>query len=336
MSKSENFDSTLRKAIAVLLEHKPDYVQPISNITNLCKLLGLDFFQDSIQEEDDNVTSENSASIQQRLSIAGKILVLDIDYTLNSDTGVSNISNVMLVLASNFDQFNYKNENGENIFLNNFTKETKLAKFNHNLKILKAMDDFSDVELIDSDDCFQYYQKTINSIQNFCTEKLNIPKESIFVNKDDEFNLTLCISGKNVLQLIPSASEPGAAGSKKLFFDDVEMKWAESEVPANVGCIQFEIRLIADIAFNERMSSMFGSEKFQNNKSLTFFELKKSEGPFYLSADFLNIKFKFLWKWIFWYTNILEGQTTVDEDGETMMKNGQLLKFENEIGTWSF
>lgn len=337
MSKSDHFNHTLNKTIAFLLDYKPDYVQLISNITNLCKLLNLDFFQDTIQDEDENdIENVTTSSKNQRLSIAGKILVLDIDYKVSENDAYNEIMNVMLVLASNFDQFNYRNERDENIFLNNLTREVKLAKFNNNLKILKAMDDFSDVESIHGEDCFQYYQKTVNSLAEFFIETLKINKELIVVNKNDEFNITFTLNEEDILQIVPTTVNQSKRKVTKLIFESRENIWRDSEeldVPAYIG---FEVTILSSISFNERMSSLFGSENFQNNKSLNFFELKKNGAPFYLSSEFLNSKFKYFWKWIFWYKNILEGSDTLTDDGESIMKNGQLLKFENEIGTWSF
>ncbi|OBA26696.1 hypothetical protein HANVADRAFT_75495 [Hanseniaspora valbyensis NRRL Y-1626] len=344
MSKSQQFNETLNKAISFLLDYKPDYVQPISNITNLCKLLNLDFFQDSLQDETEDNDSKTSQEQQQRLSIAGKILVLDIDYIVKENSNYNEILNVMLVLASNFDQFNYKNELGENIFLNNLTKESKLFKFNHNLKILKAMDDFSDTDNLNSDDFFQYYQKTMNGMKSFFIDHLNISKDVIFVNKNDEFNVTFNLNGEDIFQIVPviitnkkNDEENETIKISKLIYNELEKTWQDSTEPLEINKnISFELKLLSEISFNERMSSLFGSENFQNNKSLNFFELKKSGRPIYLTADFLNNKFKYFWKWVFWYKTILEGSTNLTNDGDSIMKNGQLLKFENEIGTWSF
>lgn len=334
MSKSEKFNDTLAKAVSFLLGCKSDFVQPISNITNLCKLLNLDYFQDSLQDENEGLDSK--LHLQQRLSIAGKILVLDIDYSVDEETNKSEITNVMLVLASSFDQFNYKNDLDENIFLNNLTKEITLSKFNHNLNILKAMDDFSDSENISSDDCFQYYQKTMNGLKSFFIDHLSINKDVIFVNKKDEFNITFNLNGEDVLEIVPTIVCGDSQPLSKLIYNDLEKVWKELEHPEHLKYISFELKLLSDISFNERMSSMFGSENFQNNKSLNFFELKKTGKPIYLTSDFLNNKIKYFIKWIFWYKNILEENTALPDDGESIMKNGQLLKFENEMGTWSF
>lgn len=334
MSKSEKFNDTLAKAVSFLLGCKSDFVQPISNITNLCKLLNLDYFQDSLQDDNDGMNIKSN--LQQRLSIAGKILVLDIDYSVDEVTNTSEITNVMLVLASTFDQFNYKNDLDENIFLNNLTKEITLSKFNHNLNILKSMDDFSDSENISSDDCFQYYQKTMNGFKSFFIHHLSINKDFIFVNKNDEFNITFNLNGEDVLEIVPTTVNEDSKPLSKLIYNDLEKVWKESEHLEHSKYITFELKLLSDVSFNERMSSMLGSENFQNNKSLNFFELKKTGKPIYLTSDFLNNKIKYFMKWIFWYKNILEENTALPDDGESIMKNGQLLKFENEMGTWSF
>jgi len=82
------------------------------------------------------------------------------------------------------------------------------------------------------------------------------------------------------------------------------------------------------------MSSLLGPDNFQNNKSLNFYDLKVD--GLKVSAELMNKHFGTLWKWVYWYTLILEKSTSLTDDGESIMKNGQLLKFENEIGTWTF
>ncbi|SGZ40417.1 uncharacterized protein HGUI_02617 [Hanseniaspora guilliermondii] len=327
MSKTLKFDETLERAISFLLDYKPDYVHPVTNISNLCKLLYLDFFQDTIQDN----STEDSNSLYQRLSIAGKVLVLDIDYKTDLETKQDLITNVMLVLASNFDQFNYKNHLNENIFLNNLTKEQTLSKFYHNLKIMKSMDDCTDIDE-GSTDCFQYYNTTVKNFFNYFVTKLNINSDHISINKDDELNMVLSIGNSDVLRIMPMFKESTTDDPIKLLEYSNET-WEERE-NKSTRFLCFKVHFPIDIQFNERMSSLLGPDNFQNNKSLNFYDLKVD--GLKLDAELLNKYFEILWKWVYWYTMILEKSTSLTDDGESIMKNGQLLKFENEIGTWTF
>lgn len=326
MSRSAKFDETLEKAISFLLDYKPDYVHPVTNISNLCKLLYLDFFQDTIQDS----TTEDDNSIYQRLSIAGKILVLDIDYKTDVETKQDRITNVMLVLASNFDQFNYKNHLNENIFLNNLTKEQTLSKFYHNVKIMKNMDDCTDMEK-GSVDFFQYYNNTIKDFFKYFVTKLNINTDHISINKNDELNMVLSIGNNDVLRIIPVFKSATTDSVRLLEYNNDT--WEERDILAT-RFLCFKVHFPIDIQFNERMSSLLGPDNFQNNKSLNFYDLKVN--GLALNAELMNKNFEMLWKWVYWYTVILEKSTSLTDDGESIMKNGQLLKFENEIGTWTF
>lgn len=331
MSKSLKFNETLEKAISFLLDYKPDYVQPVTNISNLCKLLYLDFFQDTIQE-DGLSKAEGSSNLQyQRLSIAGKILVLDIDYNTNLDTKKEQITNVMLVLASNFDQFNYKNQLNENIFLNNLTKEVTLKKFYQNLKVMKNMDDCTDID--DSAmDCFQHYNSTVKSLHTYFINTLSINSDHISVNKGDELNLMFGIDDVDVLRISP-VFEVATENNPLTVLEYDGNNWIDKITTAK-RFLKFKVYFPTDIQFNERMSSVLGPDNFQNTKSLNFYDLKVD--GLTINAEFMNKHFETLWKWVYWYVMILEKNTSLTDDGESIMKNGQLLKFENEIGTWTF
>lgn len=325
MSRSAKFDETLEKAISLLLDYKPDYVHPVTNISNLCKLLYLDFFQDTIQDS----TTEDDNSLCQRLSIAGKILVLDIDYKTDVETKHDRITNVMLVLASNFDQFNYKNHVDENIFLNNLTKEQTLSKFYRNVKIMKNMDDCTDMDK-GSTDFFQYYNNTMKDLFTYLATKLNISADHIRINKNDELNMVLVIDNSDVLRIMPEFKTATAESATILEYNNGI--WEERDITASK-FMCFKVLFPTDIQFNERMSSLLGPDNFQNNKSLNFYDLKVD--GLTVDAELMNKHFDMLWKWVYWYTMILEKSTSLTDDGESIMKNGQLLKFENEIGTWT-
>ena len=331
MSKSLKFNETLENAISFLLDYKPDYVQAVTNISNLCKLLYLDFFQDTIQDEGLS-KGEGSTNLQfQRLSIAGKILVLDIDYNTNLQTKKEQITNVMLVLASNFDQFNYKNQLNENIFLNNLTKETTLKKFYQNVKVMKSMDDCTDIDDA-SMDCFQHYNSIVKSLHSYFINTLSINSDNINVNKGDELNLMFGIGDVDVLRISP-VFEIATENNPLSMLEYDGDKWKDTIITAKK-FLKFKISFPTDIQFNERMSSVLGPDNFQNTKSLNFYDLKVD--GLTINAEVMNKHFVTLWKWVYWYVMILEKSTNLTDDGESIMKNGQLLKFENEIGTWTF
>ncbi|CCH62440.1 hypothetical protein TBLA_0H01530 [Henningerozyma blattae CBS 6284] len=143
---------TLKKMIEKFQEYKPGSVT-LDNITKLCQTLGLESFIDDIG---------NGVS---RLSTASKIIVIDIDF----DKIEGKVKDVKLVLASNFDNFNYYNTNIEhkamdsttnnnsandndddkskNILFNSLSEYSTLHEFHHNLQYLYLLDSFSQIEV---------------------------------------------------------------------------------------------------------------------------------------------------------------------------------------------
>lgn len=133
---ADQYVEVLGDLIGLLKDYKPGTIT-IENITKLCQSMGLESF---IDELDNDIS---------RLSTASKIIVIDIDYNKTQST----VQDVKLVLASNFDNFDYSNEQLEeagdkqsNILLNSLTNYDSLKQFHHNLEFLYLLDTYSSVE----------------------------------------------------------------------------------------------------------------------------------------------------------------------------------------------
>ncbi|CAR27421.1 hypothetical protein ZYGR_0I06950 [Zygosaccharomyces rouxii] len=139
---SDSYALQLDEMIQLFQEYKSGSVT-LDNITKLCQTLGLESFIDDIDAE------------TSRLSTASKIIVIDIDFSKS----IGRVKDVKLVLASNFDNFNYFNEpvvqanndsnsnEGSNILLNSLTQYPDLHQFHHNLKFLYLLDTFSSINI---------------------------------------------------------------------------------------------------------------------------------------------------------------------------------------------
>ncbi|CCD22666.1 Med1p NDAI_0A05110 [Naumovozyma dairenensis CBS 421] len=134
----DEFDETIGQMIELFKEYKPGVIT-IDNITKLCHTLGLESFIDDVD------------ATTLRLSTASKIIVIDIDF--NKSDG--KVKDVKLVLASNFDNFNYFNDDKDrsststtkNILLNSLTLYQDLQVFHHNLQYLYLLDTFSQIDV---------------------------------------------------------------------------------------------------------------------------------------------------------------------------------------------
>lgn len=146
------YEELLDKMIRKFVFYKPGSIA-LENITKLCQTLGLESFVDQL---DSNIS---------RLSIASKIIVIDIDYEVSHEK----VKDVKLVLASSFDKFNYFNEN-ENILFNSLTKCEDLSEFYHNLNFLCLLDKCSNIDIENSKaqfDLFKYYTEFPMYLQEY-------------------------------------------------------------------------------------------------------------------------------------------------------------------------
>ena len=137
---ADEYTDTLNDMISLFKNYKPGKVT-LDNITKLCQTLGLESFIDDVDTE------------TGRLSTASKIIVIDIDFMKTDGT----VKDVKLVLASNFDNFNYfenknihkvdMNSNKENnILLKSLIDCSNLNKFHGNLKFLYLLDTYSKLD----------------------------------------------------------------------------------------------------------------------------------------------------------------------------------------------
>ncbi|SCU89797.1 LAME_0E05556g1_1 [Lachancea meyersii CBS 8951] len=127
---SDAYVETLGHMVSLLQEYKPGLIT-LDNVTRLCKTLRLESFTDNI---DSNTV---------RLSAASNIIVIDMDFHKSE----KQVKDVKMVLASNFDNFNYYNDgdNG-NILFNALNCFPDLQTFYYNLKFLSVLDTHSIVE----------------------------------------------------------------------------------------------------------------------------------------------------------------------------------------------
>ncbi|EJS41349.1 med1p [Saccharomyces arboricola H-6] len=134
MVEADSYVETLDCMIELFKDYKPGSIT-LENITRLCQTLGLESFTEELSDE------------LSRLSTASKIIVIDVDYNKKQDR----IQDVKLVLASNFDNFDYFNQQDgkqekSNILLNSLTKYPDLKAFHNNLKFLYLLDAYSHIE----------------------------------------------------------------------------------------------------------------------------------------------------------------------------------------------
>lgn len=136
----DSYVETLGQMVQLFREYKPGSVT-LENITRLCQTMGLESFVDDISSD------------LARLSTASKIIVIDIDF----DKIKNKVKDVKLVLASNFDYFNYfidhydpsKGENS-NVLLNSLILNNDLRQFHNNLQFLYLLDTYSQVDIDNS------------------------------------------------------------------------------------------------------------------------------------------------------------------------------------------
>lgn len=135
----DKYIDTLNEMITMFKNYKPGMVT-LDNITKLCQTLGLESFIDDVDDQ------------TARLSTASKIIVIDIDF----DKSEGRVKDVKLVLASNFDNFNYferrtmndtqHQDNENNILLKSLVDFTYLNEFHENLEFLYLLDSYSQLD----------------------------------------------------------------------------------------------------------------------------------------------------------------------------------------------
>ncbi|KAH3902977.1 uncharacterized protein SCODWIG_02089 [Saccharomycodes ludwigii] len=173
----DEYRSQLSKIIQLFQDYNPGKITQ-QNITNICNILNLETFVDTLTEEHQEDETEMLKQQQQqqqptqerettaviptknviRLSIASKIIVIDIDFVINSENTsrfTNSVKDAKLVLASNFDNFNYFNPSNKetnktsNIIYNSLKLYDNLVKFYQNLKFLTLLDKYSSTGIDD-------------------------------------------------------------------------------------------------------------------------------------------------------------------------------------------
>lgn len=146
---TDNFEDELNQMIHILRDYNPGSIT-LENIMRICQTLELESF---VEELDEQMSS---------LSTASTIIVIDIDF----NRVLSKVTDVKLVLASNFDSFNYftVQENAKitdkdidptsttknqynNILLNSLTQYSDLKQFYKNLQFLYLLDKHSKIDI---------------------------------------------------------------------------------------------------------------------------------------------------------------------------------------------
>lgn len=159
--------------ISEILQTRPGSIS-IDGIKRLSGIYGFETFTDLVDPDTHNpiVQSPSSPNARrtdlqetaiQRISIAGKIILIDIDFEKES------VINVSLSLAINVPptkgvSLNFVEStlspNVEAILLSNLNQESSLAAFNENLRFLTALDKFSQPDF----DLFNYFHRLSRSI----------------------------------------------------------------------------------------------------------------------------------------------------------------------------
>ncbi|SCV04388.1 LANO_0G09890g1_1 [Lachancea nothofagi CBS 11611] len=195
----DNYVNALGQMITLLQEYKPGLVT-LDNVSRLCKTLRLESFTDNI--DSDTI----------RLSTASKIIVIDMDFH-KSD---KQVKDVKLVLASNFDHFNYFNDgdNG-NILFNSLECFPDLRTFYHNLKFLSLLDTYSIIETesgVSSRkerlDLFRYFTELPDQLRSYFKDA-SVNAE-IRINVDNRFGIYIMCEDKLVAKICIDESDDSA------------------------------------------------------------------------------------------------------------------------------
>ncbi|CDO92462.1 unnamed protein product [Kluyveromyces dobzhanskii CBS 2104] len=234
---SDAFVESLNEMIQKLLNYKPGS-RTLSNVIKLCQTLGLESFVDQID------------STKSRLSIASNIVVIDIDYENEMET----ILDVKLVLASNFDKFNYFNEKGENILLTSLSDVQDLKAFHHNLKFLVFLDSFSNIDIESghtSLDLFKYYSDLPKMLQEFLVDQ-KLPFK-VRTNENSTFGISIYDSdGVNRIMSVGLEVTPNLDRPFYEYVYDSKLKdWLNESSDASTQGISLVLKFAEPVVFPE-------------------------------------------------------------------------------------
>lgn len=234
---SDTFVETLNEMIQMLLNYKPGN-RTLSNVIKLCQTLGLESFVDQVDTN------------KSRLSIASNIVVIDIDYENEMET----ILDVKLVLASNFDKFNYFNEQGENILLTSLSNVQDLKAFHHNLNFLVFLDSFSNIDIESghtSLDLFKYYSDLPKMLQDYLQDQ-HLPFQ-VKVNENSTFGIVIYdANGENAIGTVCLERAPNSDSPFYEYIYDPKLKeWVNESSDASTQGINLVLKFADVIGFPE-------------------------------------------------------------------------------------
>ncbi|CEP61527.1 Med1p LALA0_S03e04852g [Lachancea lanzarotensis] len=303
---SDAYVETLGQMVSVLQEYKPGLVT-LDNVTRLCKTLRLESFTDNI---DSNTV---------RLSAASNIIVIDMDFLKNE----KQVKDVKLVLASNFDNFNYFNDgdNG-NILFNALKCFPDLQTFYYNLKFLSVLDAHSSVETEASSsskseklDLFKYFTELPEQLRSYFSDTSF--NAEIRTNVDNRFGIYIWSEGKQIAKI--SIEESIGADTDRLYDYRYSGGTWNCESLDNVASgvmlslqvcdsdLYFPQELISeDLVLDAEYQNSFSVVNHQksihlyNETTTSFIQASK----FNISNDKIELLAELL-KWVGWWQNVL-------------------------------
>lgn len=254
-------------SIVKILKSSPGSVT-VQNIQRLSNIYKFETFIETINDK------------VKRLSIAGKILVMDIDFielpSKNKDQTRFELNDVRLILANNNNSFKYVNtENGENILKNCLLNYPDLSKFDETLETLSIFDQVSH----DDFDLFDYYMKIYDAFHQ-------IPEFDVKMNTNDKFTIIVQdmfeVSLVNDERLNLSRIEyNGEWNDKKQKINDVglQVKFIGDDSIAITKNILLQNDLIFDDSKKKKLFDSNEVFKSKKNSNLTFqgFQFLESE-----------------------------------------------------------
>lgn len=271
----DTFHQTLTSIVKILKSSPGSVtVQNIQRLSNIYK------FETFIENINDKV---------KRLSIAGKILVIDIDFIelpgKNKDQTKFELKDVRLILANNNNSFKYINtENGENILKNSLEKYSNLGKFDKSLETLSIFDQFSHNEF----DLFDYYMKIYESFKNSDFKvKMNLNDEfSIIVQ--DKFEISLVNDDRLNLSLLGYTEGNWVNKNQSINDIGIQVKILNDETIS----ITKNILLQNDVLFDDsKKTVLFNSDevfKSKTQSNLTFQGFQFFESEVIIISEFLS------------------------------------------------
>lgn len=254
-------------SIVKILKSSPGSVT-VQNIQRLSNIYKFETFIETINDK------------VKRLSIAGKILVMDIDFielpSKNKDQTRFELNDVRLILANNNNSFKYVNtENGENILKNCLLNYPDLSKFDETLETLSIFDQVSH----DDFDLFDYYMKIYDAFHQ-------IPEFDVKMNTNDKFSI-----------IVQDMFEVSLVNDERLNLSRIEYNGEWNDKKQKINDVGLQVKFIGDVSIaitknillqndlifdDSKKKKLFDSNevfKSKKNSNLTFqgFQFLESE-----------------------------------------------------------